>query len=140
MSGRDQAAAIPFRRKREGIEICLIRTKGDKRWKIPKGFIEPGETPEQAALKEALEEAGLNGRVVGEPVGSYKYEKWGLDLRVSVFLMEVLSEEDKWQESGFRERCWMPLEDALERLEKHPVSRLIDSARDKLERRRRPRS
>src|SRR4029450_4838170 len=99
MSGRAQAAVIPFRRRREGIEICLIRRKGDKRWKIPKGFIEPGETCEQAALKEALEEAGLNGRVVGESVGSYKYEKWGLDLKVAVYLMEVLEAEDDWEES-----------------------------------------
>jgi phosphohistidine phosphatase len=139
MTGRDQAAAIPFRRRREGIEICLIRTKGDKRWKIPKGFIEAGETSAQAALKEAREEAGLEGRVVGDSIGSYTYEKWGLDLKVAVYLMEVLEQQDDWQESSFRERSWMPLGAALERLEKHPVSPLIDGAREKLERRRRPR-
>jgi 8-oxo-dGTP pyrophosphatase MutT (NUDIX family) len=137
--GRDQAAAIPFRRRKEGIEICLIRTKGDKRWKIPKGFIDAGETSEQAALKEAWEEAGLGGRVVGASIGSYTYEKWGLDLKVAVYLMEVLKQQDEWQESSFRERCWMPVDTALERLETHPVSPLIDGAREKLERRRRPR-
>jgi 8-oxo-dGTP pyrophosphatase MutT (NUDIX family) len=139
MTGRDQAAAIPFRRRKEGFEVCLIRTKGDKKWKIPKGFVDAGESSEQAALKEAREEAGLDGRIVGASVGSYRYEKWGLDLKVAVYLMEVLKEEDDWQESSFRERCWMRLEDALERLDKHPVRPLIESARDKLERRRKPR-
>jgi 8-oxo-dGTP pyrophosphatase MutT (NUDIX family) len=139
MSGRDQAAAIPFRRRKEGIEVCLIRTKGDKKWKIPKGFVDAGETAEQAALKEAWEEAGLDGRIVGASVGTYRYEKWGLNLKVAVYLMEVLKAEDEWQESSFRERCWMPLDDALDRLEKHPVGPLIESAREKLERRRKPR-
>ena len=59
MSDREQAGVIAFRRKKSGIEICLIRNKGSRKWKIPKGFVDPGETPEQAALKEAWEEAGI---------------------------------------------------------------------------------
>ena len=66
MSGRDQAGVIPFRRKKSAIEICLIRNKGGKKWKIPKGFVDAGETREEAALKEAWEEAGLTGKLVGE--------------------------------------------------------------------------
>ena len=76
MSRREQAGVIPFRRKKGAIEICLIRNKGRKKWKIPKGFVDPDETIEEAALKEAWEEAGLKGRLVGEPIGSYEYEKW----------------------------------------------------------------
>ena len=69
---REQAGVIPFRRKR-CTPVCLIRNKGRKKWKIPKGFVDPGETVEQAALKEAWEEAGLTGRLVGSPIGSYAY-------------------------------------------------------------------
>ena len=59
MPARDQAGVIPFRHKRNGIEICLIRDKGGKKWKIPKGFVDSGETVRQTALKEAWEEAGI---------------------------------------------------------------------------------
>src|SRR5207247_418978 len=53
---RPQAAAIPFRRVDGQLAICLIR-KLTLPWGIPKGRVEPGETPEQTALREALEEA-----------------------------------------------------------------------------------
>jgi len=139
MSRREQAGVIPFRRKKDGIQVCLIRNKGRKKWKIPKGFVDPGETVEQAALKEAWEEAGLTGRLVGSAIGSYDYDKWGFDFRVSVYLMEVTDQEDEWEESRFRERRWSPVGDAFDMLRKHPIRPLLEAAATKLERRRKPR-
>jgi 8-oxo-dGTP pyrophosphatase MutT (NUDIX family) len=139
MRAREQAGVIAFRRKKGAVEVCLIRNKGRKKWKIPKGFVDPGETAEQAALKEAWEEAGLKGRIIGDPIGSYEYEKWELALTVSVYLMEVSSEDDKWEESRFRERSWLAVDDAFAMLKKHPVRPLLDAAATRLERRKRPR-
>jgi 8-oxo-dGTP pyrophosphatase MutT (NUDIX family) len=139
MSRREQAGAIPFRRKKDGNEVCLIRNKGRKKWKIPKGFVDPGETVQQAALKEAWEEAGLSGRLSGAEIGSYVYEKWGMKLTVSVYLMEVTEQEDDWEESRFRERRWLPVNEAFEMLKKHPIRPLLDTAATRLERRKKPR-
>ncbi len=139
MSARNQAGVIPFRREQAGVEICLIRTKGRKKWKIPKGFVDPGETAQQAALKEAWEEAGLRGRLVGDALGSYGYEKWSLELTVAVFLMEVTVAEDEWDESHFRERSWASLDEAMARLKKHPVRSLLADAAVMLERKKRSR-
>jgi len=139
MSGREQAGVIPFRRKKGTLEVCLIRNKGRKKWKIPKGFVDPGETAEQAALKEAWEEAGLKGRLIGEPIGTYEYDKWGYELTVAVYLMEVTDVEDEWEERRFRERGWSPFETAFEMLKRHPVKPLLSAAAAKLERRKKPR-
>jgi 8-oxo-dGTP pyrophosphatase MutT (NUDIX family) len=139
MSRREQAGVIPFRRRKDGIEVCLIRNKGRKKWKLPKGFVDPGETVQQAALKEAWEEAGLTGRIVGDTIGSYDYEKWDLKLTVSMYLMEVTEQENEWEESRFRERRWSRVDDAFDALKKHPVRPLLDIASTRLERRKKPR-
>jgi 8-oxo-dGTP pyrophosphatase MutT (NUDIX family) len=129
---RQQAAVIPFRGSGKKLEICLIRRKGSKKWGIPKGFVDRGDTSKDAALKEALEEAGLKGRLVGDAVGNYEYRKWGTKLDVTVYLMEVQGEEDDWDEADIRDRQWASFADAAEKLERHPVQPLIDNARERL--------
>ena len=139
MSAREQAGVVPFRRKKDALELCLIRNKGRKKWKIPKGFVDSGETARQAALKEAWEEAGLRGRLVGNSIGSYEYEKWGYELIVVLFVMEVTDEEDEWEESRFRERKWWPVDTGIAMLKKHPVQPLLAAAETRIERRKKPR-
>ncbi len=130
---KQQAAVIPFRGSGRKLEICLIRKKGSKKkWGIPKGFVDRGDSTKETALKEAGEEAGLKGRVIGEPIGSYEYQKWGTSLEVTVYLMEVKEEEDDWDEADFRERHWTSLHDAAELLERHPVHALLKGAKDRL--------
>jgi 8-oxo-dGTP pyrophosphatase MutT (NUDIX family) len=125
-----QAAVVPVRRTGGSrVEVCLIRRKGSSKWGIPKGFIDPGNTREQAALTEAREEAGLTGHLVGESIGTYEYKKWGLRLTVAVFLMEVLEEQSTWQEMRFRERRWFSVEDAYALLEDHRVWPLLGRLR-----------
>ena len=59
-----QAAALPIKAGK----ICLITSSNGKRWIIPKGLIEPGQTAAENALQEAWEEAGLVGSLQREPV------------------------------------------------------------------------
>ena len=98
-----QAAALPLRRGR----VCLITSRNGKRWIIPKGWIEPGQTAGEAALQEAWEEAGLTGALEREPIGSYLYEKDGQTYHVIVFIMKVTSVEQDWPERDERERSWV---------------------------------
>ena len=70
-----------------------------RRWIFPKGIIDPGETYQESALKEALEEAGLRGQIVGEPFGHFFDAKWGARLIVKVVVMEVEQSEATWPES-----------------------------------------
>jgi 8-oxo-dGTP pyrophosphatase MutT (NUDIX family) len=79
-------------------------------------------------LQEAWEEAGLRGRILGESVGSYEYEKEGVLLTVAVYLMEVEMEAEQWEEQELRRRRWVPAPDAARMLETHPAWSLVEEA------------
>jgi 8-oxo-dGTP pyrophosphatase MutT (NUDIX family) len=127
-----QAAAIPVRRSGKSVQVCLIRRKGSRTWGIPKGMVEAGDTHQETALNEAWEEAGLEGRLVGDSLGTYQYDKWDDVLEVKVFLMEVVEEHDEWQEAHLRERRWTSFGEAAVMLDGHPARPLLDIARERV--------
>jgi phosphohistidine phosphatase len=123
-----QAAVIAFQRDANGIRFCVTRKRKSGAWGIPKGFVDPGQTLPEAALNEAEEEVGLRGRLVGEPIGTYSYDKWGNTFSVAVYLMDVTDQDDHWEEESVRERHWLTPEAAKETLREHPGYRLLERA------------
>ncbi len=72
-----QSAVLPYRILDGRVEILLVSSRRKKRWVLPKGVVEPGLSAVESAVKEAWEEAGLEGLAASQTVGSYRYEKWG---------------------------------------------------------------
>jgi 8-oxo-dGTP pyrophosphatase MutT (NUDIX family) len=123
-----QAAAFPIRRRGADLQVCLIRKRVSGTWGIPKGTVDGGLTHEDTALKEAWEEAGVRGRLVGDALGIYEYEKYGRSLKVMVYVMEVLEHDRDWLEAGIRERKWASRAEAGSLLIDHPASAFLDRA------------
>jgi phosphohistidine phosphatase len=109
---RRQAAVIPYRIRKERIEVALVTTSNGKRWIVPKGSIDEGERPRDAAIREAEEEAGLRGVVTRTPLGRYRHVNGDGSYRVDVYLMRVTRVRDRWLEHKRRERRWMKLRKA----------------------------
>lgn len=123
----DQSGVIPFRKYKGKIEILLVTTlKGN--WTIPKGIIEDKHSPQESALKESVEEAGVWGIVSGNKVGSYKFKKWGGTCNVKVYKMKVTKVFKKWEEDHFRERLWVSVEKAQKMIKKKKLIKLITRA------------
>ncbi len=122
-----QAAALPVR----GSKFGVITSSNGKRWIIPKGLIEPGQSAGECALQEAWEEAGLVGALQPEPIGSYLYEKYGSTFHVLVFVLEVTRVAQEWPERELRQRAWVSHAGLLERIEEPG---LLDVLRITLER------
>src|SRR5437763_15455697 len=80
-----QAAAVPVQDGR----VCMVTSSSGRRWVFPKGQIDPGHTPGEAALLEAWEEAGLVGVLGPDAVGAYVYEKLEREFHVLVYRMTV---------------------------------------------------
>ena len=127
-----QTCVVPFRRQGERIELCLITSLKRRRWIFPKGIVDPGETSEEAGLKEAFEEAGLHGRILGQPLGVYQDAKWGAELSVTVFVMAVERSAVEWPESAVRERRWVDPERAAELLSKPQLRTYLAAALERL--------
>ena len=128
-----QASVVPYRKREGHVEFCLITSSSKKRWGFPKGIIDPGETAVETALKEAEEEAGLHGRLEGEPLGQYEYRKWGTVLPVTCYLMRVTAADDTWPESAWRERTWHSAREARAAMDRPELLDLLDSAMRRLE-------
>jgi 8-oxo-dGTP pyrophosphatase MutT (NUDIX family) len=59
------AGAVVYRMAQGGPHFLIISSSDGRHWVLPKGHVDDGESPEEAALRELAEEAGVAGRVVG---------------------------------------------------------------------------
>jgi 8-oxo-dGTP pyrophosphatase MutT (NUDIX family) len=121
----NRAAVIACRVVEGRPRIALITATGGDRWVIPKGRIESGERPRQAAGREALEEAGLLGRISDEPIGRFSYRHAGDICDVEVFLMTIDQAQDEWEESHKRTRRWMTIDEAAEAVSEPALAAII---------------
>jgi phosphohistidine phosphatase len=119
-----QSAILPYRYDRDNLEVLLITSRRRKRWVIPKGVVEPDLTAAESAAKEALEEAGIEGDLQPEPLGTYRYEKWGGICSVTVFAMAVTSTYETWPES-YRSRLWLDPAQAAARVDEPDLKAMI---------------
>jgi CYTH domain-containing protein/8-oxo-dGTP pyrophosphatase MutT (NUDIX family) len=102
---------LPYTADAEGIQLVAITTRRHDRWIVPKGQPEPGHTPEQVALIEAREEAGLTGRITGHALVLPYARETGIT-NLLLFPMLVMRLADRWLEAGQRERRLVPLTEA----------------------------
>lgn len=113
-----QFAALPCRMGESGqLQVMLLTSRETRRWVIPKGWPIRGLRPTEVAAREAREEAGLSGRIIGKRrVGMFNYHKRmpeGLVLcEVRVFLLWVNRQSKKWPEQAQRETKWFGAADA----------------------------
>jgi len=129
-SGNLQYAALPYRKRRGGLDILLITSRDSGRWIIPKGWPIAGLSPGQAAAREALEEAGVTGPIGSERIGTYRYDKrladdTSQDCIVEVFALEVAGELDAWPEQHQRRREWLGIEEASARVAETELRELM---------------
>ncbi len=122
-----QAAALPLR----GTKVCVITSSNGKRWIIPKGLIEPGQSAGETALQEAWEEAGLVGTLQQEPIGSYLYEKYGNTYHVIVYVMDVTEVAQDWPERSLRQRSWVTPAGLFERIAEPGLVEVLRVALDR---------
>jgi 8-oxo-dGTP pyrophosphatase MutT (NUDIX family) len=109
--------------------VALIATRGKTRWGLPKGAVGQGETSQQAALREVLEETGLQAEIV-KPLDTIEYFFRAGDTlirkRVDFYLMRYLTGELTPQLSEVDDVEWVELSEAIRRASFESERRLLE--------------
>lgn len=110
-----QSGTIPYKRVEGEVAFLLITSRRSGRWIFPKGRVKSGLSPHESAAGEALEEAGVEGRIWTKPLGSYRTVKTAVRryvIEVEHYPLEVEVQHDNWSERGQRYRHWALLPEA----------------------------
>jgi 8-oxo-dGTP pyrophosphatase MutT (NUDIX family) len=105
--GTDCIVIVPTRRAANGAKVLAL----------PKGHVDPGETPLQAAAREVREEAGVDTEPLGE-LGAvrYWYMRKGKRIakQVDFFLFAYAGGDVEDHDHEVERASWMPLSEAAE--------------------------
>jgi 8-oxo-dGTP pyrophosphatase MutT (NUDIX family) len=117
---------------RPGGQVLLLRKGSERRWCLPKGGVEEGEKPEEAARREIQEETGLYCTLVGHVLDiRYQYhwpaESVNYDKTVMYYLAEVVGGSVKLEPffDGYR---WVTEKEALRLLHYENDKRVVRRA------------
>jgi len=128
---RVQFAALPYRLAEDGVEYLLVTSRDTARWIIPKGWPLKSGRVEETVMTEAWEEAGIHGRMHGEPVGEFSYEKrlenHTVPCRAVIYPVLVTKLAEDFPEKSERRREWLTAAMAAERVQEPELSDLFES-------------
>src|SRR6476469_10453210 len=131
------AGGVVYRKRTSGVEVALIKVGPIIRWQLPKGIVDEGETPEEAAVREVREETGLAARiesslekieywyVSGGKTGKVRYHKF-----VHFYLMKYRSGKTDDHDHEVLEARWTPLVDAIRMLSFKSERELVEKAKE----------
>ena len=124
MKSRNEVSAggVVFRLGEAGAaEVVLIMTH-ERRWQLPKGWIDAGESPEETALREVREEAGVIAEIVAplgviayQYVSTYEEEPARVYKRVHMFVLRYVSGSTDDHDDEVIDARWVGIGEAEDR-------------------------
>ena len=134
------AGGVAFRREDSEPQIAIVCMKPKLRWQLPKGIVDPGESPEVTAVREVREEAGVETERLalietieywyrslrnGQPVRYHKF--------VHFYLLEYRSGDVADHDHEVEEARWVSFDEALDMLEFKSEREVAEKARKIIE-------
>ena len=131
------AGGVAFRKQDGRIDVALISVGEDNRWQLPKGLVDKGESTEHAAIREVLEEAGIDTEIVTR---IDKVEYWyfwkenGQRIRyhkfVYFYLLRYKAGDVRDHDHEVNEARWIDIDDAIEMLAFDSEKKIMEKAKE----------
>lgn len=131
------AGGVAFRWHDSEPQIAIVSTKPKLRWELPKGIVDPGETPEITAVREVREEAGIETDLLSLIETTeywYRSTKYGKPVRFHKFVYfyllfyrsgTVLNHDHEVAEAG-----WVGFEEAIDKLAFKSERNVVEKAQE----------
>lgn len=117
------AGGVAFRETAGSLQVAIVSVNPSRRWQLPKGIVDEGETPEAAALREVREEAGIETDLVKLIetieywyVGEQRGERVRFHKFVHFYLLKYRAGEVTDHDHEISEARWVPANEAIEML------------------------
>ena len=122
--------------------MVIVSVKPSLRWQLPKGIVDPGETPVITAVREVREEAGVETELLEliETV-EYWYQRvqYGQRIRfhkfVHFYLLEYKAGDVADHDHEIAEARWVSFEEAIELLAFKSERGVVEKAQEKVRQR-----
>lgn len=126
--------AVVYRRDRNQRKYLLIRNKRSAHWGFPKGHIEFGETQEETAIREVLEETGIHIKIIPGFSQRSEYTIQGkIEKSVVIFLASTDDIRYKMQAEEIEECGWFTYDRAMETLNYENDKRILAESKQFLD-------
>ena len=130
------AGGVAFRLRDTEPEVAVVSVKPSLRWQLPKGIVDPGESPEVTAVREVREEAGIETELLAlietieywyrsvkddKPVRFHKF--------VHFYLLRYHSGDVSDHDQEIAEAHWIRFDKAIEMLAFKSERGVVEKAR-----------
>jgi 8-oxo-dGTP pyrophosphatase MutT (NUDIX family) len=132
------AGGVAFRSNRKfGSEVVIVSVMPQGRWQLPKGIVDSVESPEEAAVREVREEAGIEADLL-DSIDTIEYwyisEKQGQRVRyhkfVHFFLLAYRDGDVSNHDHEVAEARWVNIDEAIGMLAFKSERAVVEKARE----------
>ena len=134
------AGGVAFRWQDSVPQAAIVSVKPSLRWQLPKGIVDPGEAPESTAVREVIEEAGIETNLISliETIEYwYRSTRYGKPVRfhkfVHFYLLEYRRGDVSDHDHEVEEARWVSFEEAINMLAFKSEREVVEQAREMIE-------
>lgn len=123
--------AVVFRKINEDYRYLLIRNRRSSNWSFPKGHVEAGESQEDTAMREVLEETGLHINIIPGFISKSQYSIQNkIQKTVQLYVATTNDTQTRIQAEEIEDYIWLTYENALRSLKFENDKTILTDARE----------